>query len=361
MRIETGSPLHDAVGAAVGHVDVTIEQAAREPLAYDVFLAHREVSRIRGIALSGGERIPWRLIEKTTEGPATASPYLTDNADREYDAYRSGLLDDLAPGVRAPRMLGAHREPGGRVELWLEEIPVERPLDADVILAAAHDLGQLAGRWVGRVPQYPWLFTGWIDRHSQPEALDEGLATLNRRDAQVVARLGDLRGDRLGQAVRLAHEQARVREILEALPQTLCHHDAVGANAFRVAGATVLIDWESIGPGPVGADLASLLFSSARRGDCSATLVMSLVDAAVEAYAAGLAGHAVVPAGVVRAGFEASVALRWKLVRDVADAIENGSGIRRGSAPGEAPENALADFDLLIDLLLDCARRVLSW
>lgn len=149
----------------------------REPLDYDAFLAHRSVSRVRGIATVGGQRLPWLLIEKITEGPALASPYLRDNAEREHAPYTSGLLDSLAPGIRAPRLLGSHVDGTGRITLWLEEIGpgTPRPLDADTLLAAAHDLGEMAGQWIGRVPREPWIFTGWIDRHSQPEAIAEGL------------------------------------------------------------------------------------------------------------------------------------------------------------------------------------------
>lgn len=147
--------------------------------------------------------------------------------------------------------------------------------------------------------------------------------------------------------------------MLEALPHTLCHHDAVEANVFRAGGGTVLIDWESVGPGPVGADLASLLFSSARRGDCSAELAASIVDEAVAAYARGM-GKVGVSAAEVRRGFDVAVSLRWKLVRDVANTVERGAAIRRGSAPQETDAAALAELDALVDLLLKCVRRVLE-
>jgi hypothetical protein len=123
----------------------------------------------------------------------------------------------------------------------------------------------------------------------------------------------------------------------------------------------VLIDWESVGGGPVGADLASLLFSSARRGDCPATLVAAIREDAVSAYGEGLtAAGARIDARVVRRGFDAAVALRWKLVRDVAAAIEQGQAPRRGSAPQEAAEAALDELVVLIDVLLAAARGALG-
>lgn len=332
-----------------------------ENLDYDAFLAHRSVARLRGIALVEGHERPWSLIEKITEGPATASAYLLDNGRREFAAYASGLLEDLAPSVRAPRLYSSALGSDGRITLLLEEIHDEgrRPLGAEELLAAARDLGFLAGHWVGRVPDEPWLFTDWIFRHSQPQAVEEGLEVLGRARTQPAVMT--VLGDRVVAAERLVRSQGRLRTILEALPQTLCHHDAVGANVLRSAGQTVLIDWESVGPGPVGADLASLLFSSARRGDCSGKLVAAILDDALAVYQAGIeeAGGRV-DAETTRLGFDAAVGLRWKLVRDVADSVARGSAPRRGSAPDESPQTALEELSAPIDVLLTAAERVLG-
>lgn len=351
--------LQSAVASALGRGIDGLDDVYREELEYDAFLAHREVHRLRGRALVDGKRVPWSLIEKTTEGPHLAQPYLLDNGVREFDAYASGLLDDLAPAVRAPRVHGSAAAEDGRLTLLLEEVVHDgrRPLDSESLLTAAHDLGTLAGRWRGRVPGEPWLFTGWIDRHSQPQAMDAGRATLATQHPAVVARLGD----RLPAGRRLIEAQPRVRGILEALPHTLCHHDAVGANVFVVSGETVLIDWESVGPGPVGADLASLLFSSVRRGDAMASIVTEVLDDAVEAYWHGAREEdRSITLGEVRLGLDASAALRWKLLADLAHAIEHDGSIRRGSLPEEPREQAMDDLLALADLLLQASRRAVE-
>ena len=351
--------LESAVASALGRGIDGLDDVHREELEYDAFLAHREVHRLRGRALVDGRWESWSLIEKTTEGPLLAEPYLLDNGVREFDAYASGLLDDLAPAVRAPRLHGSAAAGDGRLTLLLEEVVHDagRPLDSESLLRAAHDLGTLAGRWVGRVPEEPWLFTGWIDRHSQPQAMDAGRATLATRHPAVVARLGD----RLPAARGLIEAQPRVRGILEGLPHTLCHHDAVGANVFVSSGATVLIDWESVGPGPVGADLASLLFSSVRRGDAMASVVAEVMEDAVEAYWHGVCDEdRSITLGEVRLGLDASVALRWKLLADLAHAIEHDGSIRRGSLPEEPREQAMDDLLALADLLLRASRRALE-
>ena len=147
-----------------------------------------------------------------------------------------------------------------------------------------------------------------------------------------------------------------------------CHHDAVAANVFARerdgSAETVLIDWESVGPGPAGADLASLLFSSPRRGDFSARRLPELIPAALSAYERGIADtRASVRSDEVRLGLHASVSLRWTLVRDVIGLLGDPGRARRGSAPHETPDAALAELLALVPVLLDSAakaRRLIS-
>jgi hypothetical protein len=354
-----GASLRPAVAAALGCEVDWLEDVRSEALDYDAFLAHRAVRRVRGHARVDGERRPWSLIEKTTEGPGRADPYLLDNGAREFAAYSSGLLDDLAPRVRPPRLYGCRADEDGRLVLWLEEVVHDgaRPLDAASLLAAARDLGAMAGSWHRQVPAEPWLFTGWIDRHSQPEAVPAGLAALNTDSREAVALLGS----RLAAGRDLIAAQPRVRDILESLPQTLCHHDAVGANVFVSSGTTVLIDWESVGPGPVGADLASLLFSSVRRGDAMASVVASVLELAVSSYTESVREQdPSISRSDIRRGFDAAVALRWKLIADLADAVGRDSPIRRGSRPNEPARESLGELVALADLLLDAAHRALD-
>jgi hypothetical protein len=223
------------------------------------------------------------------------------------------------------------------------------------VLLVGRALGTMAGRWLGKVPAEPWLFTGWIDRHTQPEAIPPGAATLRRRSPAAVALLGD----RLSAGAQLVDAQPRLRSILESLPQTLCHHDAVGANVFESAQQTVLIDWESIGPGPVGADLASLLCASVRRGDVLASVLTEVVDDAFDAYVQGV--HEVdasISAADIRRGLDAAIALRWKVIADIAAAAESGQRMRRGSRPDEPPEQAADELVALSDVVLAAARRL---
>ena len=355
-----GPDLATAVARAVGAPVARIVGTRREPLDYDAFLAGRSVTRIRGTAVLDGAEAEWSFIEKLTEGPGVASAYLHDNGSREFAAYQSGLLDDLAPGVAAPGLLSSARSRDGRLTLWIEDVAAgeRRSLTDAQLLTAARHLGRMAGRWRDRIPDEPWLFGGWIDRHSQPEAVVDGLATLEgvTAGAEIENRLGCSLDD----AKRLINAQPSFKAALERLPTTLCHHDAVAANLFpRVrAGSTqtVLIDWESIGPGPAGADLASLLFSSARRGDLSARAASALLPAALEAYAEGMADvGATVRDSALRLGLFGAISLRWTLVRDVVRVMQGSGTALRGSAPHESPDEALGELIGLVPLLFHAA------
>lgn len=351
--------LEAAVASALGTPVIELAGVVASALEYDAFLAHRELRRVSGVAVTGAGRISWSLVEKRTGGMSFASAYLVDNGRRELAAYRSGVLDELPAGVRAPALHGVGERPDGEIVLWLEDVhqDPERATDEGSIVGVARDLGRVAGTWVGRAASERWLFRGWIERHTQPGAQGEGLETLRRRHPAALARLGS----RMDLGVRLITAQPHIGMLLDSLPQTLCHHDAVGSNILRSDGVTVLIDWESMGPGPVGADLASLLFSSARRGDCSARLIARRFDAAVAAFTAGIGdtGAEIDPASV-RLGVDAAISLRWKLLADMAVALKDGTPVRRGSAPLETPAEAMDELMVLSEVLAMAAGRLLE-
>jgi hypothetical protein len=369
MTADRPAELSGAVARLLGTALEAIRDVRREPVEYDAFLAGRTLVRVRGTAVVSGEPVPWSLVEKRTDGPSVASAYLYDNAIRELAAYRSGLLADLAPGIGSPSLLGAHEGDDGSVTLRLEDLDAgetRTPLSQGDVLTAAGHLGRLAGSWVDRVPDHPWLFRGWIARHQQVPTLAEGLALVRGAvgDAGVEERLGG----RVREAVGLLEQQPDHAATLGGLPHTLCHHDAVAANVFvtRRDGEprTVLIDWESIGPGPVGADLASLLFASPRRGDYPSGWFRDLVPVAIDAYQRGVTetGAPLAP-DTVRLGVHASIALRWALVRDVIRLIRSPAMARRGSAPHESSEEALDELVALVPPLLDSAaeaRRLMT-
>ncbi len=149
---------------------------------------------------------------------------------------------------------------------------------------------------------------------------------------------------------------------LGQLPQTLCHHDAARSNLIarlRDDGATdvVAIDWESIGPGPPGADIAALVSGSLRKGDLPATRAAELDEAVMSAYFDGLHGAgAHIDPRVVRLGYAMSLALRCWFVRDTLENLTDPNARPLfGRARDVPPADVREAFVLISRFLLDRA------
>lgn len=267
--------------------------------------------------------MPWSAVLKWTDSPATTPTAPIERARREALAYRSGFLD-LTDGLRVPRAYEIVLAEDGLVALWLEDIratgPEQWPLE--MYATAAHTLGRFNGTFLVRpLPNHPWLVTDWAARQSEPLDMAVALAEIARHASDDRARRG--LGDDIGQrAARMLQDQPRFIADLARLPQTLCHHDAARSNLIarqRDDGATeiVAIDWESTGPGPVGAEIATLVSASLRKGDFPADRSSELDAAVFDAYVAGLreAGWSGDPR-TVRLGYAMSLALRGWFVRD---------------------------------------------
>jgi hypothetical protein len=243
-----------------------------EAIDYRAYLPGRRLARLSGTARCDGVERGWSVVRKSGA------------AAREVQAYAAGWLD--VPGFRRAR---CHRAAGD--EIWLEDLADRRghrwPLDAFELAAAA--LGRFSGtHLVSPPPDAPWLSRDWMDRHQDPAAL-----------------------------ARRPHDQptqARLRETLSALPQTICHHDASHANLFLTGDEVVAIDWEGVGWGAAGADLATLVVGTMRRGDFDPARADELEEAACSGYARGLAEAGWRDVAAARLGYAAAVGLRWPIV-----------------------------------------------
>jgi hypothetical protein len=158
----------------------------------------------------------------------------------------------------------------------------------------------------------------------------------------------------------MLEDQDRFIDGLARLPETLCHHDAARSNlAVREGGDStpdvVAVDWESVGPGPLGADIATLVSGSVRKGDFPAGDVAALDETVFAAYVDGLRdvgwdGDS----RVVRLGYVMSLALRCWLVRDTFRNLGD-PGVRPlfGRAPDVPPSDVRVAFATLSRFLLD--------
>jgi hypothetical protein len=303
-------------------------------MPYTQFLAARALWLVSGTVSDAGEHLSWKMVLKVVSQGDSGRAMAAGQADgmREIAAYRSGLLDDLPGNLRAPRAVHIEEVADGEASLWLEHIAdhYDRRWPLPYFGVAARHLGRFNGAYLTNrpMPNAHWRMKGWAEWQSEPERaltiapMLEQLLLDPRVEASFPVPIAD-------RARRLLRDQPHFLDILAQLPQTLCHHDAAQVNLFarqRRGGEfeTVAIDWECIGPGTIGADLASLVFSTLRRGDVASAHTNELERLALAGYLAGLrdAGwHG--PSDQVRLGYVSAVALRWSLLlgtlRDVVD------------------------------------------
>jgi hypothetical protein len=340
------------------------------PVSYTSFLSGRTLQLYSGTALAERQPIPWRMILKIIRPPDGGRTFAPGDQfwAREVDAYQSGLLDQLPGNLRAPRTVHIATGANGAHWLWLEHVTdlYDRHWPLAAFGLAARHLGQFNGAYltVRTIPTFSWLMPNWAESSVEPARLaaagprlEEILANPRLQSAFQVPITARARS--------LLRDQPRYLTILANLPQTLCHHDAAQANLLasgRVDGEieTVAIDWESIGPGAIGADLASLVFGTMRRGDFNSANADDLERAAWAGYLDGLrdAGWDG-PARQVRLGYTAAIALRWSLLYSTLRAVVDETA--RSKAANDwrmPPDQLLRRWIPLCSFLLDRADEV---
>jgi hypothetical protein len=253
------------------------------------------VYRLAGTALDQGKPVPWSLILKVVAAPAIAgAPSNWDFWKREVFAYSSGILDNLPGALTAPRCIGITDHQPEITWLWLEDIcsahGLRWPLTQYEV--SARHLGQLNGGYLaGRpLPLNPWLSNRWLRGYLEaaapaiaqfPAVLEHGLI---RRLYQ------DSGADRV---LKFWADRAKLLDVLDRLPQTFCHLDALRRNLFMRRDGhdrdeTVAIDWAFVGTGPVGQELAALIVGSVLLYEAELDELTDLEETALAGYLQGL-------------------------------------------------------------------------
>src|SRR5215207_9371895 len=166
------SMLQPIVGYALDALAVPVEWSVVPILAGDG--QGLGVFRVSGSARVGGEPRGWSVILKVLSATPW-SPTRWNYPAREALAYERGLLEDLPPGLEAPRCFG-HTEPDGQHHLWLED------LGSDAMRWRLGDYGRAAralGRFNGAyLTGRPLPMAGWLSRQWLRSWLAEGAAAV---------------------------------------------------------------------------------------------------------------------------------------------------------------------------------------
>jgi hypothetical protein len=349
--------LRAVASRALGEDAASASVEKRTAIEYDVFLAGRGVDRVVGVAESAdGRKRNWSAIVKHTRLAGLTA------GRRELVAYRSGVADSGADSaLRAPRLLGFEEGPD-HVELWLEELRDEHAGNWPVFrygVAARHIASRNAALMHNPVRGLDPR-GGWGESHGQPHRIPEVVSRLDElRSAPQVEELMRLLDDDGFVRTKSMVERTPARlSRLAAYPQVVLHHDLVRSNLFALSTETTgAIDWENVGLGPLGVDLAPLVDGSVRRGEASGDDLSELREACLRAYESGLSEAGVDPSGV-RDAYDLAVALRWHVVLGAITAWLDPTVFRmRGTKPHEPREEGLHHLTALARHLLEAADR----
>ena len=219
--------------------------------------------RFTGTARSARGTIPWSMVLKVlgrVRGTGSTDLREWNYWKREILAYQSGLLDELPGGIVAPRCFGVVENDGEEYWIWLEDVAGDTPDHwdmADYARVARH-LGQFNGAYLTGhpIPDRPWFTRGRVRNWLEIAApildhLPRHLAGRTRRHWLTPRQAEGVSALWRGRDPLLA--------ALDALPRSLCHHDAFQRNLFITPERTVAIDWQIMGTGAVGEEIMPLV------------------------------------------------------------------------------------------------------
>ncbi len=217
-------------------------------------------------------------------GETPSSPYYWK---REYEIYRSRLLEDLpAQTFIAPHIVQL-RDFGDSCWIWMADYADQKDSwKLDDYREVARRLGRLNGGLLGRgLPAPDWLAQGW---HSAiVPGLADAFAALPQNLRQPLARI-TLPMDARDEIMTIWRDRKRFRTALEQLPQTLCHNDAFRRNILHSDEGLVLLDWALAGRGGLGEELVSLVALALYYGGYTQAYAEQLDQVVFSAYIAGL-------------------------------------------------------------------------
>lgn len=254
------------VAEALGQSAIELVEWNSYPLSAgaSVYWGGLGVYRVAGTARAGAELVPWSSIVKIAkgEGPqASNDPVARNYWKREALVYSSDLLNQLPPGIGAPRCYAIQERAADECWLWLEEIQAAPgPWTTARHGLAARHLGQFNGAYLAGYPlplAQPWMT--WGRARLEGEAAPSQIARCRQYANTPLAQRWFGRAG-LDHTFRLWAQLPRLLQAFEQLPVCYCHHDAHRRNLLdrqpRHGGSeTIAIDWALTGFGRIGEEV----------------------------------------------------------------------------------------------------------
>ncbi|MEV4513585.1 hypothetical protein AB0K00_32035 [Dactylosporangium sp. NPDC049525] len=283
---------------------------------------------------------------------------------REALAYTTGFAASVYAdaGIAAPAVLDVAHRPDGAIELWMADARGAPGMSWSVARLAhfARQLGAAQARWVGRVPELPWLSRRWLSQYLA-EGPGRGVRTGGDEPWEHPAAAVWPAAVR-DQLRRLWVQRHAVLAAAEASPRTVCHLDVWPTNLIEDGASTVLVDWSFTGEGGIGEDIANLIVDSVADGLMDAALLPDIAAAVTEDYIAGLrdGGWTGAP-DTVRQAIAACGAAKysWFAPMTLGRVIRDGTFGHPQYGRDTTGASALLRLEGLVTLLADWARATL--
>jgi len=215
----------------------------------------------------------------------TTSPYYWK---REYEVYRSGMLDNLPDGKLVPPTIYGFEDFGESCWIWMEDIKNEKvDWELEDYGDVARHLGRFNGAYLTKhdLPDYDWLTHDW--HCSIVPALSDAFENLEKSLKHPLAQR-TLPIQHKETILTIWENRKKYQDALKTLPQTLCHIDAFKRNLLYRQDDIVLIDWAIVGHGRIGEELVCLMSLSQYLDRFEAYPVEDLDKLVFENYVKGL-------------------------------------------------------------------------
>lgn len=190
-----------------------------------------------------------------------------NSPEREVSAFESDFFEELDGGFKAAPCYGVTSSSGATL-LWMEDLSdsLSHPWSRNEFLISARNIGFFNGSWPeSKAPTGVWLDRDlvtnrpmwgvqrfYIDLFSDPE------------NKLVLGKFGD--GARVDRVPEMWDEFVEIAGSLAGLPRVVSHNDLHARNVcFRYeenGPVSYVVDWASVGLGPVGTDGGTLVGGS---------------------------------------------------------------------------------------------------
>ncbi len=235
---------------------------------------------------------PWRVVVKIKQIPERETT--PDNLwywKREVLWFQSGLWKEMPGPVRGPRCYRV-AESDGVWQMWMEHIPDSSP--AHWTIEHFRLAARALGRWNGRCFQQSFRpAVPWMTRDPWHGLLEFGNSVPGWQDYSSPFLQKAINAEDFNRVCRLLDDFEHYSAVMNGLPQVLSRGDNNRRNlmigtAVDGQAEVVAIDWELVGIGPLGGELASLIGASMSVSEVEPDHLPELEAIVYPAYLAGL-------------------------------------------------------------------------